>query len=120
MLNKLSYTLSKNYNYVIIEDLSIKEIVYKLGRGKNAYNTSFNSFVKRLLYKFENKVIKINKWFPSSKKCSKCGKNKKHLRLSQRIYRCYFCGNIIDRDLNAAINIKNEGIRLLNTCEFQV
>lgn len=120
MLNKLSYTLSKNYNYVIIEDLSIKEIVYKLGRGKNAYNTSFNSFVKRLLYKFENKVIKINKWFPSSKKCSICGKKKKHLRLSQRIYRCYFCGNIIDRDLNAAINIKNEGVRLLNTCEFEV
>ena len=113
MLNKLSSMLALLYGYVIIEDLSIKEIVYKLGRGKNAYNTSFNSFVKKLLYKFEDRVIKINKWFPSSKKCSKCGKKKKHLKLSQRVYRCAFCGNEIDRDLNAAINIRNEGMRIL-------
>ena len=113
MLNKLSYMLALLYDYVIIEDLSIKEIVYKLGRGKNAYNTSFNSFVKKLLYKFQDRVIKINKWFPSSKKCSKCGKKKKHLKLSQRVYRCAFCGNEIDRDLNAAINIRNEGMRIL-------
>ena len=113
MLNKLSSMLALLYDYVIIEDLSIKEIVYKLGKGKNAYNTSFNSFVKKLLYKFENRVIKINKWFPSSKKCSKCGKKKKHLKLSQRVYRCAFCGNEIDRDLNAAINIRNEGMRIL-------
>ena len=113
MLNKLSSMLALLYGYVIIEDLSIKEIVYKLGRGKNAYNSSFNSFVKKLLYKFEDRVIKINKWFPSSKKCSKCGKKKKHLKLSQRVYRCAFCGNEIDRDLNAAINIRNEGMRIL-------
>ena len=113
MLNKLSSMLALLYDYVILEDLSIKEIVYKLGRGKNAYNTSFNAFVKRLLYKFEDRVIKINKWFPSSKKCSKCGKKKKHLKLSQRVYRCAFCGNVIDRDLNAAINIRNEGMRIL-------
>ena len=113
MLNKLSSMLALLYGYVIIEDLSIKEIVYKLGKGKNAYNTSFNAFVKRLLYKFEDRVIKINKWFPSSKKCSNCGKKKKHLKLSQRVYRCAFCGNVIDRDLNAAINIRNEGMRIL-------
>ena len=113
MLNKLSSMLALLYGYVIIEDLSIKEIVYKLGRGKNAYNTSFNAFVKKLLYKFEDRVIKINKWFPSSKKCSNCGKKKKHLKLSQRVYRCAFCGNVIDRDLNAAINIRNEGMRIL-------
>ena len=58
-------------------------------------------------------LIKVNKWFPSSKKCSKCGKRKKKLKISQRIYRCKYCGLVIDRDLNAAINIKNEGIRIL-------
>ena len=47
------------------------------------------------------------------KKCSKCGKRKKKLKISQRIYRCKYCGLVIDRDLNAAINIKNEGIRIL-------
>lgn len=114
MLHTLSYMLSNQYDYIIIEDLSMKEIVFKLGSGKNTYNTSFNSFVKLLKYKSNNHVIKINKWFPSSKKCSNCGKKKKHLHLSQRIYRCAFCGNVIDRDLNAAINIKYEGMRILN------
>ena len=113
MLNKMSTYLAKNYSFAVIENLSIKEIVQKLGRGKNAYNTSFNTFTKKLLYKFDGNVIKINKWFPSSKKCCNCGKKKKHLKLSQRIYRCAFCGNIIDRDLNAALNIKFEGLRLL-------
>ena len=113
MLNQLANNLAKLYDFVIIEDLSIKEIVYKLGRGKNTYNTSFNSFVKKLLYKFNDNVIKIDKWFPSSKKCSNCGKKKRHLKLSQRVYRCAFCNHVIDRDLNAAINIRNEGMRIL-------
>ena len=113
MLNQLANNLAKLYDFVIIEDLSIKEIVYKLGRGKNAYNTSFNSFVKKLLYKFNDNVIKIDKWFPSSKKCSNCGKKKRHLKLSQRVYRCAFCNHVIDRDLNSALNIRNEGMRIL-------
>ena len=66
-----------------------------------------------LNYKLPNGIIKVNKWFPSSKKCSCCGKKKKHLKLSQRVYRCAFCGNVIDRDLNAAINIRNEGMKIL-------
>ena len=113
MLNTLANNLAKLYDFVIIEDLSIKEIVYKLGRGKNAYNTSFNSFIKKLLYKFNGNIVKIDKWFPSSKKCSNCGKKKRHLKLSQRVYRCAFCNHVIDRDLNAAINIRNEGMRIL-------
>ena len=112
-LNKLSSFLYKNYDLVIIEDISIQEIVFKLGNGKNTYNTGFMLFVKKLLYKFNEYLIKVNKWFPSSKKCSKCGKRKKKLKISQRIYRCKYCGLVIDRDLNAAINIKNEGIRIL-------
>ena len=113
MLNQLANNLAKLYDFVIIEDLSIKEIVYKLGRGKNTYNTSFNSFAKKLLYKFNDNIVKIDKWFPSSKKCSNCGKKKRHLKLSQRVYRCAFCNHVIDRDLNAAINIRNEGMRIL-------
>lgn len=112
-LNKLSSKIANSYDYVIIENLSIKEIVYKLGKGKNAYNTSFCTFVKKLSYKVKGEIVKINKWFPSSKKCSNCGKKKKHLKLSQRVYRCAYCGNVIDRDLNAAINIKQEGLKVL-------
>jgi len=57
-------------------------------------------------------IVKIDKWFPSSKTCSVCGKVKKDLKLSDRIYTCE-CGFEIDRDLNASINIKNEGSKLL-------
>lgn len=115
MKNKISTLLTNFYDFIIIENLSIKEIVYKLGKGKNAYNTSFCNFVKKLIYKVNGAVIKIDKWFPSSKLCSNCGKKKKHLKLSQRIYNCNFCGFSINRDLNAAINIRNEGIRILKS-----
>lgn len=111
-LHHISSFLASNYDLCVIENLSIIEIVHKLGRGKNAYNTSFNFFVKLLRYK--TNVAIIDKWFPSSKKCSCCGKKKKHLKLSQRTYNCQYCGNSIDRDLNAAINIRNEGLRILN------
>ena len=56
-------------------------------------------------------MIKIDKWFPSTKKCSCCGAEKE-MTLSERIYQCS-CGYVSDRDYNSAINIKNEGLRLL-------
>ena len=55
--------------------------------------------------------MKIDKWFPSTKKCSCCGKEKE-MSLSERVYKCT-CGLVLDRDYNSAINIKNEGLRLL-------
>ena len=55
--------------------------------------------------------IKIDKWYPSSQLCSDCG-SKKKLSLSERVYKCE-CGLSIDRDINAAINILNEGLRML-------
>ena len=57
-------------------------------------------------------LVKVDRFFPSSKKCSKCGKIKKELKLSERVYRCLF-GNEMDRDLNAAINIREEARRML-------
>ena len=58
------------------------------------------------------KLIKIDRFYPSSKRCSCCGKIKTDQKLSDRVYRCS-CGNIMDRDLNAAINIRDEAIRIL-------
>ena len=55
--------------------------------------------------------VKVSKWYPSSQICSCCGKQQK-LALSERVYKCN-CGLVIDRDYNAAINIKNEGLRIL-------
>ena len=53
--------------------------------------------------------LKIDKWFPSSKTCSKCGNVKEKLKLSERSYKCECCGIEIDRDYNAALNIRNVG-----------
>ena len=66
-----------------------------------------------LKYKVIGEVIYVDKWYPSSKLCSKCGNKKKRLKLEQRIYRCSKCGLKMDRDQNAAINIKHEAIRIL-------
>ncbi|NBG89708.1 zinc ribbon domain-containing protein, partial [Isachenkonia alkalipeptolytica] len=57
-------------------------------------------------------IIKIDKWFPSSKLCSGCGEKKAELLLSERVYHCETCGMTLDRDHNASINIKNEGMRM--------
>jgi putative transposase len=80
---------------------------------KSMANHAWGMFTTFLQYKLEEqgkKLMKIDKWFPSSKTCSRCGKVKKDLSLSERICEC---GLLIDRDHNASINIKHEGLRLL-------
>lgn len=71
----------------------------------------FTSFLAYKLHEQGKQFLKIGKWFPSTKTCSNCG-NIKNMTLSERIYSC-ICGVNLDRDYNAAINIKNEAIRLL-------
>ena len=70
--------------------------------------SSFRKFIDKLK-NISNKenitIIEANKYFPSSKKCSKCGNIKKELKLRERIYKCNKCGLEIDRDVNAAINL---------------
>ncbi|OPA24198.1 transposase, partial [Bacillus cereus] len=71
----------------------------------------FTSFLAYKLHEQGKQLVKIDKWFPSTKTCSSCG-NVKNMSLSERVYSC-ICGVNLDRDYNAAINIKNEAIRLL-------
>ncbi|AHD04964.1 transposase [Paenibacillus larvae subsp. larvae DSM 25430] len=72
----------------------------------------FTTFLQYKLEEQGKKLIKIDKWFPSSKTCSCCGRKKESLSLSDRTFRCE-CGFIVNRDWNAAFNIKREGLRLL-------
>lgn len=84
------------------------------GNGKATMDNGYGMFLRMLEYKLADRgkyFVKIDKCFPSSQLCSCCGSRKK-LELSERKYICT-CGLEIDRDLNAAINIKNEGLRLL-------
>ncbi len=113
-LHHQSKALAKTYDAVIIEDLDMKGMSQALKFGKSVADNGWGMFTSFLQYKLEEQgkqLIKIDKWFPSTKKCSSCG-NVKDMPLSERTYHCA-CGYIVDRDYNSAINIKNEGIRIL-------
>ena len=82
--------------------------------AKSISDVSWSSFVSKLEYKIaENQgyLVKIDRFYPSSKTCSNCGCVKKELKLSERVYHCNECGFTIDRDLNASINILNVGLK---------
>ena len=91
----------------------LRNMAQCLSLGKNLHDNGFGKFREFLAYKLEDRgkqLIKIDKFFPSSKTCSNCGHYKDNLQLSDRIYHCDNCGCQIDRDKNAAINIKNQGL----------
>ncbi|QUW20341.1 transposase [Sporosarcina sp. Marseille-Q4063] len=113
-LHKQSFALTQRYDAIVIEDLDMKGISQTLNFGKSVMDTAWGRFTKFLKYKLENqgkKLIKIDKWFPSSKTCSHCGLVKEALSLSERTFQCA-CGFVLYRDWNAAINIKKEGLRI--------
>jgi len=115
-LHKLSTELIEKYNAISIEDLNMKGMSQALNFGKSVADNGWGMFTTMLQYKalFSGKtIVKTDKFFPSSKKCSCCGAIKSDLTLSDRAFKCD-CGYIIDRDYNASINIKNEGLAILS------
>lgn len=114
-LHKLSTRLSNQFDYVCIEDLNMKNMSQGLHLGKSTMDNGFGMFKDMLSYKLLLKgkqLIKIDKWFPSSKMCNYCGTINSNLTLSDRTWICE-CGNVIDRDTNAALNIKQVGLSLV-------
>lgn len=86
--------------------------------SKSIQNTSWYSFLNMMKYKADIKgknIIKVDRFFPSSKIYSNCKTYKEDLKLSNRTYKCSNCNSKIDRDYNAAINIRNEAIRIHKT-----
>lgn len=115
-LHKLSRQITNAYDCVCIEDLNMQGMSQALKFGKSVADNSFGAFVTMLEYKLleqGKQLIKIDKWFPSSKTCSCCGAVKNKLELAERTYNCEVCGVVLDRDYNASINIRNEGMRLV-------
>ncbi|WP_234814238.1 RNA-guided endonuclease InsQ/TnpB family protein, partial [Bacillus mycoides] len=113
-LHHKSKELATHFDVVAIEDLHMKGMSRSLRFGKSALDNGWGMFTTFLAYKLQEQgkqLVKIDKWFPSTKMCSRCG-NKKEMSLSERTYECS-CGLTISRDYNAAINIKKEAIRLL-------
>ena len=107
-LHKLSTEIANLYDVVCVEDLNMTAIGNKgFKNGKATYDNGYGMFLKMLEYKLSDRgkaFVKVDRFYPSSQLCSCCG-NRKKLELSERKYICA-CGLEIDRDLNAAINIK--------------
>lgn len=115
-LHKQSTYLANKYDIICIEDLNMQNMSRGLHLGKSTYDNSFGAFRSMLEYKLllqGKKLIMINKWFPSSKTCNNCGYIKHDLTLQARSWECPVCHSYIDRDRNAATNIRDEGIRQL-------
>ena len=115
-LNKLSTNLIKNHDVICIEDLSSKNLMKNRKLAKSIGDVSWSEFVRMLEYKaiwYDKKVSKISRWYPSSQICSNCGFSSGKKSLSVREWICTNCDSHHDRDINASINILNEGLRLL-------
>lgn len=108
-LHHQSKELVTNYDAVVIEDLDMKGMSQALKFGKSVADNGWGMFTSFLQYKLNEQgkqLIKIDKWFPSTKTCSNCG-SVKEIKLSERTYRCD-CGLNLDRDYNSALNIKKK------------
>lgn len=114
--HQLSHYLSQQYDIVCIEDINLQHHAEHKNWGKKTNDNGFGMFRSFLQYKLEEQgklFIKIDKWFPSSKTCHYCGSVNSELSIEDRVWICPSCGEIIDRDLNAAINILNCGLSMV-------
>lgn len=104
-------------SYIVLEDLNVKGMMKNRYLSKLIQQQKFYEFKRQIQYKSEwnnIRVIIANRFFPSSKLCCCCGRIKEDLKLSDRIYECD-CGNIIDRDFQAALNLKRYGENILKS-----
>jgi putative transposase len=123
-LHRLTTTLSGSFETVVLEDLRVKDMVKKTsittnkGLSRSILDVGFYELRRQLTYKAEDRnhrVVVVDRFFPSSKRCSHCGETRAKLALSERVFECSTCGVTLDRDVNAARNIHREGLRLLTT-----
>ncbi|MGT2614480.1 RNA-guided endonuclease InsQ/TnpB family protein [Clostridium perfringens] len=109
-INKIvSSIIKQKPSYITIEDLAVSNLMKNKHLSKAIASQKFFEFKTKLMFKCKENHIElriVDRFYPSSKTCSSCGKVKKDLKLSDRVYKCD-CGLTIDRDLNASINLKN-------------
>jgi len=113
--HKTSRMLIDIYSFIGLESLDIKNMIKNRRLSKAISNVVWSEFIAYLKYKSDEnqvQIVQIDKYFPSSKTCSRCGSIKKDLTLQDRTYICPECKFEIDRDLNASINILNESLRI--------
>lgn len=116
-LHKQSRQISNVYDVVCIEDLNMKAMSQSLHFGKSVSDNAWGMFTTFLAYKLADQgkqLVKVDRWYPSSKTCRICGTVYKGLQLSERTWTCSCCNTVHDRDKNASINIKRKGLEMLN------
>ena len=123
-LHKLTTYLTKSHSKVVIEDLNVSWMLKNRRLARAIADVGFYEFRRQLEYKckwYGSELVVVSRTFPSSKMCSRCGHRKKELSLSEREYRCEQCGLVIDRDLNAALNLVAVSLpETLNACGEEV
>lgn len=117
-LHKTSSYFIKNYDVICLESLKVSNMIKNHKLALNIADVSWSEFVCQLEYKakwYGKTISKVGTFFPSSQVCNKCGQQNSAIKdLSIRKWICPSCNAMHDRDINSAINIKNEGLRLLN------
>jgi putative transposase len=114
-LHQISSKLIDENQLIILEDLGVKEMMSNHRVAKSIGDCSWAELVRQICYKadwYGRKIIKIDRYFPSSKTCSKCGYINDELRLADRQWQCPRCSITHDRDYNASLNILNQGYNL--------
>lgn len=116
-LHKVSSEIIKNHDYIVLETLRIKNLMKNRRLSKSIADVGWSLFINMLEYKAarqSKQIIKINQWFPSSQICSHCQHNDGKKPLNIREWKCSNCHTKHDRDVNAAINIKNKGLEMIS------
>lgn len=114
-LHEVTNQLLNDNQVIVMESLNVEGMMKNHNLAKSLQELSLYRFKEMLRYKAEwygRDIIEIDKWFPSSKLCNKCKYKNDALLLSDREWKCLNCGDVHDRDLNAALNIRDEGIRI--------
>ena len=118
-LHKISAEIANQYDIVCVENLNMRNMSNRgFGNGKATLDNGYGMFLDMLEYKLANRgkyLVKVDRWYPSSQICHCCGKRHPEMKdLRIRTMRCE-CGYVMDRDRNAAMNIKKEGLRIMNS-----
>ena len=116
-LHNITTKIINENQVIILEDLNVSGMLKNHKLAKSIQELGLYEMRRQLEYKskwYGRELIFVSRWYPSSKTCCECGWKNNNLTLKDREFICEECGNVIDRDMNAAINIENEGMRIYN------